>query len=311
MHTQKQLSALLFGSLLVTIFSLGYHEKVTAAEPTAPVSFACLPKTPPIKKGEATSFSLVRNIPPVFTCTIKNNSSDQEFSGFLLGKSSADQGTPVATSATVAIKKNATTETTLEFPAVLHSGTYRYVFTLFDTTNKKPLASEYSVIGILEGDQQAKITAVTLDADHYEWSSPLTLTVSIALPEDTALANFPLALTVGLQNQQGELCATLTENQFPSQTKTTLKLKFPEQGNCTNALVVLLKNKNGAPIDQKVVAVPLPKKQTITPTHQTSTSLLPVSSDLTADIPRGILIFLTITAVLLSALVGYFFLRRK
>lgn len=310
MRIQNRRYSLLFSSLLIAILGAWHFEEAIAAAPIFPVNVTCLPATPLTGKGSSPSFTLTRGTSPHFTCSIKNQSATEDFSGFLLGKATSGKNAPAASSNTVTLKKNTTTEATLEFPAVLQSGTYQYVFTLFDTTTKKPLAAESSLSGVLAGESQANIATITLDRDHYDWSAPLTLSVSVTLPQGTNFKDSPLALTVGLQDQQEKPCATLAENLFLSQSDAVLKLTLPAQGKCTNTLVVSLKTKIGTLVDKKVVALPLPEQQA-TPSQSVQTAPPVSSSSFVAAIPQGLLAAVIITTMLMLALAGYFFIKKK
>lgn len=246
---------LLVFAVVLAVFGVGFVSEGVRGE-QFPVTLSCTSESDGQGSKEIT---LVSGQPSKVQCTATKITPDKSYELFLLGNRSFAQGTTSeASSTSFSLAANAAASGFLEFPAVFQPGEYQYTFTLYDTVSKQPIADVATLRGVLKGKERATLGSVSVDQERYEWEAPLKLSLGVKLFQDTTLEASPLTVRVVLQNNQGEECAVLVENQPLSEFNESISMKLPKKGKCTNELTVSLKDKEGTVLDQKNVAIGLP-----------------------------------------------------
>lgn len=257
------------------------------------------------EKGK--NFILTSGQKPTFLCSVVNADKTKTFSGMIVGKETNGETTLAVASTSVVLPASGSAEATLQFPAVFQNGTYRYAFTLFDAETKQSLAKEVTLIGVIKGTKRPQILSVVPDKTNYAWGAPLTLTVALDLPKGDTLVSDTLLFDVAMQDRSGKGCAVLAENQTVTQVTETLLLRFPQEGNCVNAITLVLKSQDGNVIDQKVIAVGLPEMKA----PAVAAPVIDTDSRAFFQMPRTLVVGVILTTMLFCALGGYFLVLKK
>jgi hypothetical protein len=242
------------------VFLLGASAQGVFAEDmiAQPILFACLPDAP-VQITKNNNFALAFGSDTVFGCALKNTKNDAAYEAVLIGKQMDESGVVAISSNMVTLPADGTTQIALQFPAVFRPGMYQYTFSLTEKTTAEPLAREAILTGVLTGSAQASIVSATVNQTEYHWAGPFALTVKVAHPPEQSLDQVPLFLTLSMQNKQGHECALLEKDIPVQQIEDTYQLHFPQGADCTNAVVVSLRTKDGSVKDQTILAVPLPE----------------------------------------------------
>lgn len=271
------------------------------AAPPYQLSLSCLPDSTGQDVLEQTM---------MFRCAIKEKSASTKtrVSAILSGKRESDHQESVVSTAEVLLNGASLTEVTLRFPMVLQSGTYQYSFVLSDLETKEPIAGAVSYTRKFSTDR-AWIDVVSVDQKQYHWGAPVTLGLSLHIPDEQSLESQALTVDVTMRDSAEKTCATLAERLPVRQAADTYPLRFPEKGSCTNTLVIVLRGKDGTVIDQKTIAVNLAMNETALGKRPV-TALSEVG--LFGEVSKVLMGGLVLTILVLTILAGYFlFFHRK
>lgn len=266
------------------------------------VSLLCTPMVVVEKGADTDAFALTAGQGTTFTCS--TTSLDKEERRILLiGKETHEKDLPAATVAEVTLTEEPVFST-LTFPSVYRPGAYGYVFSVIDLETKEEIATPNLFQGVLKGEAKATIKELGVDKEQYQWKDQVSMHLVLGIPEGMKIENEKLSLYTVMQNQEGQECVVLEDNQVVLETEADYTLNLPgEESNCTNALSVMLKQE-GKVIDQKVFAFGLKNTINNNTTEQSQENIL-------SKIPKMLLIGIGLTSVLCLALGGYFLLRKK
>lgn len=289
------------------MFTLAVAPVAWAAEDMM-VSLSCVPKDAADQKTEKSNApTLVSGQPTVFSCTAKNVNMDKSVTLLVLGKETKDKMMPVTSSADLSLPVGASGEVTMQFPAIFQPGSYEYVFSVYDTETKALVSKEVVLSGVLKGAEQPAILSVIPDKDRYEWGAPFLFSLSLAMPKGEEFVPETLSVTATLQDMHGQSCLTLIDHQTLVKAEDLYQTIFPETAPCTNVLEVTLTDKDGTLLDKKLLAIGLPEAKMAK--NKTSATFAP--STLVSLFPRSLMIGLSVTGVLVLALIGYFLVKKN
>lgn len=270
-----------------------------------PATLTCTPDLPSdTLRAEQFTFAAGRTL--AINCTARSTAAG-DVSALLLGKQTDTQNKLSASGADMILTSDTPAQATLSFPAAFQRGNYRYSITLLDTKTHQPIAEEVTLVGVIEGDEQARILSLALEKEQYEWQAPATLSLSVTLPENKSLETSPLSLGISMNDALGATCQTLVADTPVKQVTDAYAFQFPGPGVCANTLQIVLKNQAGTVIDERVLAVGLPDVAVPTPSSNQSESTQPSMS---SALSRPLIIGLVLTGIVFLA-IGALALARK
>lgn len=276
----------------------------TRAAETSPVILTCTPNLPS-NNIEGGQFTFAAGKTLTIDCTAQSAASS-DLSAMLLGKQTDAQKKSDASSTDMTLTPDTPAKATLQFPAVFQNGNYNYSFTLLDIKTHQPIAKEVLLTGVIAGDEQARITAVALNQEEYEWQAPATLDLSVTLPENKTLETSPLSLEISMSDTNGKICHTLVKNTAIKQPVASYTFKFPESGTCANTLKIVLKNQDDTVVDERMLAVGLPES-----TVQTASSAEQIVAAAASPMSRPVIIGLVLVVVALLTIGAISFARKQ
>ncbi len=292
--------------LNVVLFGLGssYHG-AQAAETDPTLSLDCFP--PGAEISDQATFVQTSGTATTIVCEVLGAATDTELSVFVLGKQVFDGVAIASSGGDVSVKGEESGDVTLSFPAVFQAGKYQYTFSVMNKETGEVLITKAAFSGVIEGNAlSAKIAAVIFDKEQYLWQTPAELTVDTVLSEGQVLQPDTLSLRVVMEDAAGNECAVLVENAPVVGTVERLSIVFPPEGQCANAVRIMLQDKSGTVLDQKIVAVNFPIKSERFGMNQGS-----LSEGIFGNVSFFLRVGLVGTIILLLALGGFFMMRKK
>lgn len=264
------------------------------------VSLLCTPMVVVEKGANSDAFPLTAGQGTTFTCSASSLNKEEK-RVLLMGKETYEKDLPAATVTEVTLSAEPVFST-LTFPAAYRTGAYGYTFSVIDLETKEEVATPNLFQGVLKGEAKAVIKELGVDKEQYQWKDQVSMHLALGIPEGVKIENEKLSLFTVMQNQEGQECIVLEDNQVVIETEADYALNLPgEESGCTNALSVMLKQ-DGKVIDQKVLAFGL---------RDTNNTAEQFQENIFSKIPKMLLIGIGLTSVLCLALGGYFLLRRK
>ena len=234
-------------------------------------------------------------------CEVTNTTKEKTLSVFVLGKQFS-AGTLVASSGTnMTVSGETTVSGTISFPAAPQNGQYDYVFTAMDTKTGQDLTNEIRLKATIGGE--VELGEVVFDTEGRQWGDDVDMTVFFKAPEKTVIKSDMFFLRVAMITKEGGECAVLEDKLAVTEAATKIRLDFPREEQCPNALRISLRDINGKVIDQKIVSAG--------PFENDISAGSNFIQNLFASMPKIFWIFLVLTGVLVLALVGYMMVRKK
>lgn len=276
---------------------------VQAEESMPAVSLFCVPMAVIEKGALADTFPLTQGQETVFSCTVSALEKEKTMSVLLMGKQAYEKELPAATGTEVVLSGEPVV-TTISFPVVYRFGTYQYTFSVIDLATKQEVGGPNQFVGVLKGEGRASIKDMSVDKEQYQWQDPVSLHLSLMIPEGVKIENEKLSLHVAVQNQQGGECVVLEDNRAVTEAEADYALSLPrEESACTNALSVILKQDETV-VDQRTLAVRLKDATQSNGAEQSGENIF-------SKIPKSLLIGIGLTVLFCLALAGYFLMRKE
>lgn len=258
MPTKKILPLLVFGILFVSPYFLKAQENAPTV--AFQVNLSCLSKGTAVDENQM--FPIAKGQGVELSCVLVN-STKEKLTGMLLAKQNAN-GVISASSTMVNLDEEANQEVTLSFPQLFVPGVYYYSAVLMGNDGK-PLSADIVLTGKLEGQQQVSIASATLDKAMYAWDDmvKLSLVLSDHGQGSSIFKAGELTLSVSILDVDQNDCNLLLNEQAVVEVATDYQFKLTAGVHCINAIRVNLIGKDGAVLDQKIIAVPLPAEESI------------------------------------------------
>ncbi len=289
----------------MSAFFLGITFTGTVQADETPVALFCQPEQG--KADQTGTFLETKGETSVMSCEVSNRSDDQEFSLFVLGSRITERSESTSSGTDLILKGGETAKVTLSFPAVFQGGSYGYTFSAIDKQSKAVVSLPSYLMGSLKEEKQAaNIKAVSFDKEQYAWEAPFELQVALDVSNRDLKKN-PVMLRVALKDAAGGECTIVSENTLVSGEEEKLNLSFPKEGTCVNGMTVSLHDEDGAVLDQKTLAVPLPMKKVPGMKETGSAFRLPA----VAMLPLPIKVGLVLTGFLLLVITAWYTVNRK
>lgn len=278
---------------------------VQAAETNPVLSLGCFPEG--IEISDQATFVQTSGTITTIVCEVSSATADTELSVFVLGEQMLDSVTVASSGGDAFLKGEEPGDVMLSFPAVFQAGKYQYTFSVMSKETGEVLLTKAAFSGVIEENAlSAKIAAVTFDKEQYLWQAPAELTVNTTLLAGQILQPDMLSLRVVMEDTTGNECAVLVDNAPVVGAVERLSIVFPPEGQCTNAVRIVVQDKSGTVLDQKIVAINFPIKSERFGMNQGS-----LPEGIFGDVPFFLQAGLVGTIILLLALGGYFMMRRK
>ena len=268
--------------------------------------FSCVPQTGVPRQSQGGMLELARNKPTSFDCEITNRGAERPYSVLLTGKQINTHDETTASVVQLDVLPGSSVQTVMTFPGVFQADAYQYRFSLTDTESKRTVDDKNFFVGQLVGESTARIASVETDKDSYQWSDPLTLTVTLDVPKGTDLSRETLSLRVSMRDRAGKECAVLVDGKTLTTGKEVYRLQFPKSSRCTNALTLRLTDGDDI-VDERTVAVNLPQDTTPTTDAEGVSAIQRLFDGVTTTA-----LVASISGVLfVLLLVGFVLIRRK
>lgn len=301
---QKQ-NILQQGVLLVSIVLGGslFGQAALGAVGDQRFSLDCFPQSTSVRAGGV--FTQEGGAPLNMMCEVLSDVANETMTVRVLGTQKRDDVAVASSSADVAINGGESADAILVFPAVFQGGQYQYVFALTDLKTGEVMSINSVKTGEVTALPLVVKLAASVDKERYDWGEGFTLTTTLDTKEQD-IATLGMVLSVAMRDTSDNECTVLLDSQPITEIQTTTTLVFPPEGACVNTVVVAIKNKEGAVLDQQTLAVGLPEKKASD--IDTNNELV---SESFGSIPGLFKAGLAMTMMLILSLIGYFLIRKQ